>query len=778
VCLASYLSPSTPVFMQIRSIVSSLALKKVTKGVKNELLQVVVLLMQLVNANGWEAEKFMFLCLLQHIDLKEIKEKGTLQKVALLGELLGTFSPRENFLFYLPEALAQVSKGPGEYAQAMLKYLKLQVHTQIIMALALYLSDNPQLSREGEGMMKAKLNEYYHMGKPVEFPPKVLQELLFQIGRNPQLLEELEEEYQYLLETSSPDRVPESRCYHYLNDNYRVTAYEVPTISKTNELIKKSELLRDLGPYCTFNMESLKIALNELGQLTEEDVFECLMLMSEDHVYVGDSLDRFMTDLMVANKKFLKAEEWRKFYQNQDLTEKRMQAAWDVDAFLTYAVQNVPNLKWTSVMGYFDRLDLEVTSHEAFLNMFRFFQKAKKKGPKFKTPEILFFKKWNHPRSQLQFLLQVFKCQQPDLLGLSEISNKKVAKWLADSLKSSPNQYSLQVQMWGYLDMVQLLIELSDYDFMAARELMDVPLSRFPDLLLQTLSEMRVSRGDALLDEVFSALFPAYLSNHTSYMRLLETVWENNDDLVISSICELYKNENKKENSCLNLSRVLDITQNIRESLIPLTYWNDYSFAVALGILAGKREFLHFEQWIKERLKNIGAPFLNAVLAYVEENLLKYIREITIKFGANNPAVPQSYDIALEKAQLSRELLAFIFESALQISGSKFSVRTVENLKRLYKEICEYFPEMSESQMPDEIEMMAEKHFQRIYREEITLEAAIDMMQRLKKSSKQDDKELYASMITFLFTELRFHSNYPEKELMITANFFSAIINA
>jgi hypothetical protein len=39
----------------------------------------------------------------------------------------------------------------------------------------------------------------------------------------------------------------------------------------------------------------------------------------------------------------------------------------------------------------------------------------------------------------------------------------------------------------------------------------------------------------------------------------------------------------------LNLSRVLDITQNIRESLIPLTYWNDYSFAVALGILAGKR---------------------------------------------------------------------------------------------------------------------------------------------------------------------------------------------
>ena len=52
------------------------------------------------------------------------------------------------------------------------------------------------------------------------------------------------------------------------------------------------------------------------------------------------------------------------------------------------------------------------------------------------------------------------------------------------------------------------------------------------------------------------------------------------------------------------------------------------------------------------------------------------------------------------------------------------------------------------------------------------------MMHKLKNSAKQEEKELYASMITYLFTELRFHSNYPEKELMITANFFAQIINA
>lgn len=52
------------------------------------------------------------------------------------------------------------------------------------------------------------------------------------------------------------------------------------------------------------------------------------------------------------------------------------------------------------------------------------------------------------------------------------------------------------------------------------------------------------------------------------------------------------------------------------------------------------------------------------------------------------------------------------------------------------------------------------------------------MMHNLRNSVKQEEKELYASMITYLFTELRFHSNYPEKELMITAYFFAGIINA
>jgi len=79
----------------------------------------------------------------------------------------------------------------------------------------------------------------------------------------------------------------------------------------------------------------------------------------------------------------------------------------------------------------------------------------------------------------------------------------------------------------------------------------------------------------------------------------LEHLWKYNEELVISAVAEVFK----KENSSLNLSRVLDICQEIKNSLLPIVNSCDYDFSVGLGILADKRDFLHFDQWICERIK-------------------------------------------------------------------------------------------------------------------------------------------------------------------------------
>ena len=50
-------------------------------------------------------------------------------------------------------------------------------------------------------------------------------------------------------------------------------------------------------------------------------------------------------------------------------------------------------------------------------------------------------------------------------------------------------------------------------------------------------------------------------------------------------------------------------------------------------------------------------------------------------------------------------------------------------------------------------------------------------MRKLKNSSKSDEKQLFASMITFMYSQLRFHISYPENELLITADLFAGIVN-
>ena len=109
-----------------------------------------------------------------------------------------------------------------------------------------------------------------------------------------------------------------------------------------------------------------------------------------------------------------------------------------------------------------------------------------------------------------------------------------------------------------------------------------------------TISQTNPTRGNLILDELLSALLPQFLGNHPNSILVLRKLWEFNRDLMIRGISELCRHDQR----VMNLSRVLDITQEIKDSLITIVYCEDYDFAVNLGILAGKRDFLHYDVWL------------------------------------------------------------------------------------------------------------------------------------------------------------------------------------
>lgn len=77
----------------------------------------------------------------------------------------------------------------------------------------------------------------------------------------------------------------------------------------------------------------------------------------------------------------------------------------------------------------------------------------------------------------------------------------------------------------------------------------------------------------------------------------------------------------------MNLSRVLDITQEVKDSLMPILECEDFYFAVNLAILAGKRDFLHYDVWLQRRINDVGTPFIKALLKYIKEHIVSPIQE-------------------------------------------------------------------------------------------------------------------------------------------------------
>jgi hypothetical protein len=161
------------------------------------------------------------------------------------------------------------------------------------------------------------------------------------------------------------------------------------------------------------------------------------------------------------------------------------------------------------------------------------------------------------------------------------------------------------------------------------REIFDTPLRIVPEHLLLTLSKCNITHGSLLIDELLSILMPMFLGLHVNSLPVLKKLWEFNQPLMIRSICELCTPDHK----VLNLSRVLDITQEIKDSLIKIVYCNDYDFAVKLCVLAGKREFFHYDVWLKERIKGVGAPFVKALVKYLNEEIIIPCKVEMIKQG-------------------------------------------------------------------------------------------------------------------------------------------------
>ena len=78
--------------------------------------------------------------------------------------------------------------------------------------------------------------------------------------------------------------------------------------------------------------------------------------------------------------------------------------------------------------------------------------------------------------------------------------------------------------------------------------------------------------------------------------------------------------------------------------MIKIVDCQDYNFAVNLAILAGKRDFLHYDVWIKKRIKDVGSPFIIALIKYINENIIIPVNNFINQNQTMSEANPEGFE--------------------------------------------------------------------------------------------------------------------------------------
>ena len=364
---------------------------------------------------------------------------------------------------------------------------------------------------------------------------------------------------------------------------------------------------------------------------------------------------------------------------------------------------------------------------------------------------------WKHIDFQVYFLELVLQIYDNELFNFDS-SPRKQPK--IDSIQGIKSNVLPSLSAWCSIDLVERLIELSDSQhYLKIRSMFEYPLKNCPEYLFLSLAQTKPQNGLFLLEELYAILLPMFLSNHVNSIIVLEKLWKLNQKLMVRAMSNLYK----YDPNMMNLSRVLDITQEIKDLLLTIVNTEDHEFTIPLGILAGKRDFLHFDQWLCERIRNVGEPFVEALLNYLEENFLK-------------KNTGETLDKKLEKSYLTKEKLAVIFEN-MCTKQKALSDLLYKRCSFIQSSLVQMYPDIIMApSSSEEVEEEANRWFQKVFSSEVGITDLINCMKRYKTSSVQKENEIFACMIHNLLDEYRFFSKYPDKELKITGQLFGSII--
>ena len=557
--------------------------------------------------------------------------------------------------------------------------------------------------------------------------------------------------------------------YKFENDTKNVAEFKfVEKCANTYQVLEPWQVLIDLGPASShFEYEVIVEVLRDFNKTSIRGLAHTLIILSNKFAQEDNR-----NNLEVITMKWNMKGDMT--YINQDPNEYPKQIyEWNKEN-LTKALKEIyTSTAWIELIKFLDvdldaREDLYFQSQQAFAIFIDLWMQLKPSQKQFPI-EFLIANTWKNKKAQvicLDYAINYSYINQDIPFEKAKRRQDQVIQ--IQGIKPTAATY---LRIWKWIDLVQTLVILSESPYYhRVRSLFDQPIRFIPEYLLLSLIKSKPKTGQIIVEDLYAHLLPSFLTGHTNSTPVLSEIWTINKELVINSMAELYKLNPKK----MNLSRVLDISQSIKNSLLDIiTNTKDYNFALQLGMLGAKRDFLHFENWIKMLIQNQGDPFVRCLLSYIKKNLFQPIEEQ--KDDKN------IIEKALERSLLSEEKLCMIYENLHQLSEKDQTLLEYDTQKILsesFSKAVQLFPSIhTEQKNNDEIEEKANEYFQQLYKGEKEVDDLVKIMKDFRQSQNATEREIYAWMVQNLFDEWKFFPKYPKKELWMTAKLFGKIIS-
>uniref|UniRef100_A0A7R9U950 CCR4-NOT transcription complex subunit 1 n=1 Tax=Pinguiococcus pyrenoidosus TaxID=172671 RepID=A0A7R9U950_9STRA len=732
----------------------------------------------LVGLYGSNAQAFVIACLLDAVNFEEAVSEAVQLHLTLLGHELGRALSKSNFVDVVLEAFGYLEKlrANGEerssavsedYITRLATALRLPIAQKVALACALSYHRDSITSVGAQTVLQSALREHLDALSASNGEDGVT------LGAEPGLPEPI---FYAALALVRPDSLASARrgaarlsfdpalvealqrAYGRMQDKFlsvmqvegdALAAVDATTgdieaaISALADTLKSSlplaDILRDVGYSVTSSTPVLQEVISRVSGLgvsiNAGDAARLMAMFSGANGVTEGELSSAMLNALtqgaVAEADVAGAESW------------------NLDVVANFLVGL--KLDWIAVARGLDFAEFSVPDYRSFEVLLRLYRKCA--GTQ--LPVQVLLADWTNPVGQLG-LLRHAALAPPELYTFAEIVDLSPADGMR-ARTASPNG------AWLCQRFFDKLLALADTDLNPLVQTVFAPPLKFcPDLLLLGLA--RVERRwsllrKELLDRLAPLVFRAGGSSH--FPAVVRALWAADQSLVLDCIGRTYRATLQEPKKALphviHLARLLKVDPELQAAALNAT-GPHIEWSLALAAVQRDKGELDMAKWLSERVNADREAFLAFLLDFCQRQLPHVAPQSSAERG---PLSLESLDVALKVAQASEVL--------------RQTPMLRKQLRLIAEEASKRFPRVMQLQ-GEKVEEEASVHYKKMYNGEIKVADTVRLMQRLKDSSNQHDKDVFACMVQNIFGEYKYFHKYPEKELRITAALFGQMI--